>query len=280
MSVDSTLERIVASLKQVKGIEAIVLGGSRAKGNFTEKSDLDIGIYYSDSKQLDLAELGRIASELDDANRPDLITDIGGWGPWINGGGWLTVDGIPTDFLLRDIGKVASVIEDCLNEKITIDYQPGHPHGFVNAIYAAETFYCKPLWDPYHRVQDMKGRITPYPAAIRIGIIKKFLWEADFSINIAEKSLSRHDVLYISGCLYRGASCLVQVIYALNETYLMNEKGALTGMDSFQIIPLRFKDTIERLLSTMTTDTMDMKEQIQQLSHIAKEVDELSKACI
>ena len=277
MEVELTIKKIVDSLKRVNGVEAIVLGGSRAKGSFTEKSDIDIGIYYTDSSKLDLEGLSRIATELDDAHCSKLITTIGEWGPWINGGGWLHVDGIATDFLLRDYNKVSYVIDDCLNNKITIDYQAGHPHGFVNTIYAAEIFYCKVLLDNNDLLKKLKEKITLYPLAIKTGIINKFLWEAGFSCDIASKSITKKDIVYATGCFYRAVSCLIQVVYALNETYIMNEKGALAGTNTFKIIPRDFKNKVEKIFSSLTTEADNIQTKIEQLSVIVKDVEGLCK---
>ena len=275
MDIQITIERIVNSLKGIKGVEAVVLGGSRASGTFNEKSDIDIGIYYSEGSILDLKELNIVATKLDDSHRLDLVTSIGEWGPWINGGGWITIDEVPTDFLFRDLKKVGSVIEDCLNKNITIDYQPGHPHGFVNAIYVAETFYCKVLWDKNESISKLKNRITPYPEAIKIGIINKFLWEAGFFIKIIKKSLSRNDIVYTTGCMYRIVSCLIQVLYALNEVYIMNEKGAMDEIDFFQFQPADFIYRIEYILGALSQNTEDVRNAIFNLSTITNEVEEL-----
>ena len=267
--------KVVTSLKTIKGIEAIVLGGSRAKGNYSVKSDIDIGIYYSNDSELDLMELKRVATELDDTHRTNLITKIGEWGPWINGGGWLCIDGVATDFLFRNINKVAAVIDDCLNKKITIDYQPGHPHGFVNTIYIAETYYCKILWDTNNLLVNLKDKITPYPLPIKTGIVDKFLWEAGFSNSIAYKGLLKNDIVYTTGCIYRVISCLMQVIYALNETYIMNEKGSLANIDTFIIIPEAFKEKVENIFLSLTSDTKNMKNILDELSGVIKEVERL-----
>jgi predicted nucleotidyltransferase len=277
METELIINKILAVLKTVKGIEAIVLGGSRAKGNYSEKSDIDIGIYYSDASKVDLEGLNRAATELDDTHRPNLITEIGEWGPWINGGGWLCIDGLTVDFLFRDLTKVSYVIEDCLNRKITIDYQPGHPHGFVNTIYAAETYYCKILWDTNNRIAKLKDKVTPYPDTIKTGIIDKFLWEAGFSNAIAYKGLLKEDITYVTGCIYRVISCLIQVIYALNKTYMMNEKGALNYTDSFEIKPKDFKKRVESILYSSTVDTENMKNSLDELSGIVKEVELMSR---
>jgi predicted nucleotidyltransferase len=275
MQAELIIKKISTSLKSVRGIEAVVLGGSRAKGNYSAKSDIDIGIYYSDSSQIDLEGLNRVATELDDTHRSNLITKIGEWGPWINGGGWLCIDGIATDFLFRDINKVSAVIDDCLSKKITIDYQPGHPHGFVNTIYVAETYYCKILWDTNNVIENLKDKITPYPLAIKTGIINKFLWEAGFSTGIAYKGLLKDDIAYVAGCVYRVISCLTQVIYALNETYIMNEKGSLTNIDRFNIIPKDFKIRVENIFYSLTAEPENMKKFLDELSSIVKEVEDL-----
>ncbi len=277
IDVDSIIKKILTALKTVEGIEAIVLGGSRAKGNFSAKSDIDIGVYYSDFSLLDRKSLEQIATELDDTHRPNLISRIGEWGPWINGGGWLCIDGFATDFLFRDLNKVTTVIDDCLNKVITIDYQPGHPHGFVNTIYVAETYYCKILWDVDNQIINLKERITPYPLAIKTGIINKFIWEAGFSAANAYKGLIKADIVYTIGCIYRTISCLIQVIYALNETYIMNEKGSLINIDTFNLIPKDFQKKVEGIFYALTLQTDNIKNYLDNLSELVQEVDVLCK---
>jgi len=89
MNVEELIADAVQRLRPVHGVAAIVLGGSRARGAHAPSSDVDLGIYYQPERPLDLAALTRVAAGLDDLRRPDLLTPIGGWGPWINGGGWL-----------------------------------------------------------------------------------------------------------------------------------------------------------------------------------------------
>lgn len=130
---------IVDRLRPIQGIAAISLGGSRARGNSTQKSDVDLGLYYKPENPPDLIALSQLACELDDRHRVNLITPIGEWGKWINGGGWLKVEGTSVDFLYRDLAQANRVINDCHTGQITIDYQPGHPHGFVSSIYMGES---------------------------------------------------------------------------------------------------------------------------------------------
>lgn len=122
---------VIRAFQDVPGIDSIVLGGSRATGTASTASDVDIGIYY-DEPSFDLGLFKRRACPLDDGHRESAITDIGDWGPWINGGGWLKVDGTDVDILFRDTRKVSATVDICLNGGIAIDHQCGHPFGFVN----------------------------------------------------------------------------------------------------------------------------------------------------
>lgn len=90
---DAFLPAVVARLAEVPGVEAIVLGGSRAQDSHAETSDWDLGLYFESAEAFNVVALNRVAATLDDAHREDLCTPIGGWGPWVVGGGWLTIDG-------------------------------------------------------------------------------------------------------------------------------------------------------------------------------------------
>ena len=173
VSADKVIEKAARAFAGVRGVESVVLGGSRATGCAGAHSDIDIGIYY-DAREFDADELRRRASALDDAHRTDAATEPGAWGPWINGGGWLTVDGCPVDILYRDIARVSAVIDDCLRGNITIDYQCGHPFGFVNSIYMGEAACCVELFSASSRLREEKARLSPFPEVYRAAAIDKF----------------------------------------------------------------------------------------------------------
>ena len=145
---DALLERITLSLADVPGVEAIVLGGSRARGTAGPASDYDIGLYFSATQPLDTRALLDVAKQLADDPDATTVTAIGEWGPWIVGGAWLGIAGHKVDLLYREIGAVRAVIEACRAGSITMDYQPGHAHGFCSAIWAGEIAHCRPLHDP------------------------------------------------------------------------------------------------------------------------------------
>jgi hypothetical protein len=164
---------------------------------------------------------------------------VGGWGPWILGGGWLSIAGQKVDLLYRCVDDVARVIDECRAGHISIDYQPGHPHGFCSAIWMGEIALCQPLHDRQGTIIGLKALTSPYPKPLREALIHRFQWEIGFSIENAALTISRGEQTHIAGCTYRALACLGQVLFALNERYLINEKGALREAAGF---PLTISD--------------------------------------
>jgi nucleotidyltransferase-like protein len=235
MPSDPLLARIVPPLAGLPGIEAITLGGSRARGTAHEASDYDVGLYFSMNRPLDTDRLLLVAKTMVDDPDAAAFTAVGGWGPWIVGGGWLSIGGRKVDLLYRCVEDVAQVIEACRAGHISMDYQPGHPHGFCSAIWMGEIALGVPLHDPKGAIAGLKAATRPYPKPLGEALIRRFQWEILFSIENAEIAISREEQTHIAGCAYRALACIGQVLFALNERYLINEKGALWEAAGFPL---------------------------------------------
>ncbi|MEY9108326.1 hypothetical protein ABH999_004522 [Bradyrhizobium yuanmingense] len=222
---DPLLTRLTSVVADVPGVQAVVLGGSRARGRAHTASDYDIGLYFKSA--LDIGRLLAAAKTIADDPAATTVTPVGEWGPWIVGGAWLSVGGCKVDLLYRDADAVEAVMESCGAGVVTMDYQPGHPHGFCSAIWMGEIAYCQPLHDPTGLIARFKSIALPYPEALRSALIRRFQWEVLFSIENAELAAARNERTHVAGCLYRSLACVAQVLFALNERYLINEKGAL-----------------------------------------------------
>ena len=256
-NIEDILLQVLQTFHHVAGIDAIVLGGSHATGTANKNSDIDIGIYY-DETSFDLITFRHLAATLDDQHQNDIITEPGEWGPWINGGGWLTINGIAVDLLFRNTKKVISVIDACIDGKITIDYQCGHPFGFVNSIYMGELAYCKILCNKNNLILDQKKRLDPFPRSYQKAVIERFLWECEFSMQCGSKAISKGDVLYAAGSIFRCAISLLQVLYAINEMYMLNEKGCLQRLlqQKAAYLPINFAKDIKAALSDLNANTI------------------------
>jgi hypothetical protein len=234
MDDDRLLARLVEALRPVPGVAAVVLGGSRGRGAAEPSSDYDIGLYYEPAAPLDIAALRRaVAPLLDDPATP--LTGIDAWGPWVNGGGWLEVGGVEVDLLYRDLDRVGEAIAEARQGRFSMNYQPGHPHGFCSTIWMGEVATCRPLLDPLGRIAGLKNLTRPFPTALRAAVIGRFGWEAGFAVENAEVAARRGEGTHIAGCAYRTLCCTAQVLFALNERYLVNEKGAVAEAAGFPV---------------------------------------------
>ncbi len=67
-----------------------------------------------------------------------------------------------------------------------------------------------------------------------------------FSIENGQTAVPRGDETYIAGCGFRTLACAAEVLFALNQLYLVNEKGALAGAAK---LPLTVANLTERVKS-------------------------------
>ncbi|MEY9883337.1 nucleotidyltransferase domain-containing protein [Bradyrhizobium sp. USDA 329] len=224
---DPLLTHLTSVLAEVSGVQAVVLGGSRARGSAHPSSDYDIGLYCSSAGPLDTDRLLTVVKEIADDPGAATVTRYGEWGPWIVGGAWLSVERQKVDLLYRHVDDVERVMMDCRNGTVLMAYQPGHPHGFCSAIWMGEIAYCQPLHDPNGLIARLKTIALPYPEDLGRALLRRFQWEILFSIDNAELATVRNEQTHVAGCVYRALACIAQVLFALNRRYLINEKGAL-----------------------------------------------------
>ncbi|HTO60992.1 MAG TPA: nucleotidyltransferase domain-containing protein [Bradyrhizobium sp.] len=235
MREDDLLQRVLRGLADVESIAAIVLGGSRARGTAHATSDYDIGLHFASARPLDTDRLLKAVKTFVDDPDNATVTPVGAWGPWIVGGGWLSVRGCKVDLLYRNVEQVSDVIDACRAGEISMHYQAGHPHGFCSAIWMGEIALCKVLHDPSGIIAPLKAKTVPYPAELGDALIGRFAWEILFAIENGELAASRDEQTHVAGCTYRALACAAQVLFALNGRHLINEKGALAEAATFPL---------------------------------------------
>ncbi|MGI8553714.1 MAG: hypothetical protein ACR2PL_23435 [Dehalococcoidia bacterium] len=102
--------------------------------------------------------------------------------------------------------------------------------------------------------------------------IVTFLWESAFSLEIAHKPATRGDIAYVAGCLFRAASCLIQVLFALNGRYLINEKGSVQAVDMLALRPSGFSQSVAAVLAAPGTGAEQLAASVQRFEQLVEEV--------
>ncbi|WP_207620617.1 nucleotidyltransferase domain-containing protein [Streptosporangium minutum] len=264
---DVALGTLAQRLAEIPGVVGVVLGGSRARGTHRPDSDIDLGLYYRGD--LDVAALRALAVQA--SGEQAELTAPGGWGPWVNGGGWLTIDGRRVDWIYRDLDRVHRIWADCREGRYEVGAQAGHPLGFYSHCYVGEVALCRVLADPSGELTDLRERAHTYPPPLRDALVNG-LWEADFSVALARYGAVGTDPAYAAGCLFRAIGIACQALHGHAGRWLINEKGMVASTDRLPIAPRDFAARAQRLLGHVGGSTQQIEQTVADAAILIGEV--------
>jgi predicted nucleotidyltransferase len=258
------LDKVTEALKLVDGVKAVVLGGSYAIGTATENSDLDIGIYYSESKLFDIGKIKDIAKQIAVNNQPT-VTGFYEWGLWVNGGAWIDTANGEVDFLYKNIEQITRTIDNARNGIWEDNFEQQPPYGFSSIIFLAETKSCLPLYDPDNVIKELKKSVEQYPKKLKQSVIQQSLWSAEFTIWQAEKIAAKNDVYSAVGCFTRAMKNIISALFAINEIYPMGDKRALSIVEQSEIKPINLTNKVNSILCCEKNKLADNAAQLKEL---------------
>lgn len=207
------IQTLINELKAQKGLDALVLSGSRTGLGGDNLSDWDFYLYAEKSISLeirhDLAQ--RFASHAEVGN------DFFGEGDEL-----LLKDGVYADLMYRSLSwaedEVRRVWIDC-------HARVGYTTAFIHNLKTS-----KILFDPYHRFSALQERLaTPYPEALVQDIIAKNhpLLRSKLTASYYEQiehALDRHDLISVAHRTSALLASYFDVLFAFNRQTHPGEK--------------------------------------------------------
>ncbi|WP_199538968.1 nucleotidyltransferase family protein [Desertihabitans brevis] len=269
---EQELVELADRLVQVPGVEAVALGGSRARGEAHPDSDVDLGLYYRSS--IDTGALRALAGEVA-TTRPGTgsleVTEPGGWGPWVDGGAWMSIRSTPVDWIYRDLDRVRRSVEDARRGVFEFAFQVGHPLGVPTTAYAGEVALARVLADPDGELRALQGQVTAYPPALTGAVLER-LGEARFLLGALAKSAGRGDTSYLAGCLFRVVGLCAHAVHARAGSWVVNEKGLVDSAGRLPGAPAAFAERAHRLLGELGRSPAELTRSVQDARDLVEEV--------
>ncbi len=204
------MEDLVPALAAIPGVVAVVLGGSRARGEERPDSDWDFGLYYRD--RLDVDAVRALGLEGD-------VFEPGDWGRLMNGGAWLERGGIRVDVIYRELGFVEQVLAEVEEGRFQVDNVFGFVAGMPSYVLVAELALGTVLHGELPRPE--------FPASLRATAPKRWRDEVELSLRLAEAAARRSDIGSCAGLLARAATAEAQARLAERGEWAWNEKRLL-----------------------------------------------------
>ena len=266
-SLDQSLSSLTERLAAVRGVVAVVLGGSRAEGSAGATSDTDIGLYYREDNSIRIDHLKEIAGELS-LDTACVVTELYEWGPWVNGGAWIRTAAGKVDLLYRNLDQVQRTIDDARSGVSSHDYRQQPAYGFYSVTYLAETSICRALYDPEGVVSRLKRAVRDYPLRLKKRIVQNSLWSAEFSLAFADGVARAGDVYSCMGSLARIAADLTQALYVLNEVYYLGDKRAMDRVAGFSHKSHDFVSQLTSALAGPAASSDDLERNVGTMTHL------------
>jgi predicted nucleotidyltransferase len=201
------MEQLVEQLAGIPGVVAVSLGGSRATGTHADNSDWDFGLYYRDS--IDVSSIRSLGYA-------GTVVEPGEWGRLVNGGAWLTVDGVRVDLLYRDLDVVAHWTAEAEAGRFERDHVEGYVAGMATYVLAGELALCRVLHGELPR--------PVFPEALRVSAPPRWFGSALFSLDNAMAFLAHGDRPGAVGLAIKGIIAASQGIIARRAEWALNEK--------------------------------------------------------
>lgn len=253
-----------------------MLGGSHARGRARPESDIDLGLLYSETSPFEIERVRELARAVNDAPEP-VVTGFYEWGPWVNGGAWLTIGGQRVDLIYRSLEHLDRVISDADAGRYELHYPQQPPFGFFSGTYLGEIAVCQPLIDPAGQLVRLKARVARYPEALQQAVVRDHLWMAEFTLAaFAPKYAARADVHGTVTCLTRATNHLVLVLFALNRTYPVNDKTALAEIAEFECAPPAFGERVNATFARLGSSVEELRAAIDCIEGLVAQTIELT----
>jgi hypothetical protein len=247
---------ICQELAKGRGKYAISVGGSLGKGTWDNSSDVDFRLFHEK-----------------DLPWPDKNPEI--WKSYFEAEARWRKKGVKIDGIWpRKIDEIDSALERWLDGVI-------QPDDLIWTIWGyhilPDIYHQAIIEDPYGVIEGWKRRLVHYPPKLKKAVIEKHLasvryWRNDYHY---QNKVGRSDTVFLAGLTSKLVHELIQILFALNETYYVGDGQNLSFMQKFTLIPPGFADKVNGILYPLASED-PLKKQYEDLASLIDQVIQLT----
>ena len=280
VEIRSVVDELIPLLAQLCLSEyGIAVGGALSKGTDDRESDLDLYVFAGDAHPN--SERSRLAT----LYSPE-ITDLISWGsdtPFIQGGTDFYYKGHKVECWLRNRELIERTISECRAGIVTREFVTWTTTGFYNHCALSDIKVMLPVADPSGLLARWQSEIAVYPPKLQAAIIRTHLaaarfWPSNFHYTSA---VERQDVIYTTGIVQQVVHNLIQVLFAVNQTYFPGDKKLASALGHLARTPDQCVARICRLLLPEERLSVALlRDQQVELQKLLKDVEVLASKCM
>lgn len=252
---DGFARKIVSTLASLDEVEAIALGGSRAKGSTDEASDFDLYVYCKDLPP----ETIRVRLLSETCSRMEIGNTY-----WEYEDDVTLKSGIDMDLLYRNLDSFALEIADVAD-------RCNAKNGYTTCMWY-NLVNCRILYDRNGRLHELQRNYTrPYPSGLKENIIKRNMQLLSGCLPSYDrqirKAAKREDFISVNHRIAEFLASYFDVIFALNELLHPGEKRLLEICErQCAVLPVHFRADIETLLQRMYAGEPVLTENVKRIT--------------
>ncbi len=252
-------EELIKELSLLEEVEGLMLGGSRATGEYDENSDYDVYVYLNQTinEEKRIQIMSKYCSYMEYSNRFWELEDDG-----------ILKNGVDIEFIYRAVDDL-----DQMMKTVLIDHQAnfGYTTCFWDNLKSS-----KLLYDKNHRLKDIQNKYdVDYPLDLKNNIIQKnYLLIKDkmpsFYYQI-EKAVKRQDLISINHRITEFLASYFDIIFAVNEIGHPGEKRLLDVTKNLPKLPNEYIKLMEEIFDHMYQNPTKFLEILNQMIYNLKD---------
>ena len=204
------MRHLAERLREIPGVIAVTLVGSRAEATARDDTDWDFGLYHRGA--IDLGEARALGLEGE-------LVKLQEWGGPVDEGARLVVEGQRVDLLYRDLDVVQHWLAEADAGRYEVNLVEGYVTGMATYVLAGELAVCEVLAGELPR--------PGFPERLRETAPPRWRASAKLSLGIARTLAGRGDVGPCVGLLAKAAIAAAQARLAERGEWALTEKGII-----------------------------------------------------